>query len=327
MNSQILSQVLRDFERNTSVREQKYEQKKQEVYAKVPEILEIDKKITANMILVSKVALSPLSGVNLQSIKSENETLKLKKVDLLSKNGFSSNYLDEVYECNICKDSAYIKDKICGCVYKKYDILESRKKGFGSKNEASFDSFNLAFYSKKVNEHFGISPYENARNNLDDLKKYAMNFSQNSENLLFYGASGTSKTFLANAIAREVSKQGFSVISKSSIEIFENYESMKFSSYNQETKALIDEYKSCDLLIIDGLGNELVTTFTISAFYSLINYRIENSKPTIITTNLKVSKLSEKYSESIFSRLNGDFEQYLFFGADIREKLRQYRSI
>jgi DNA replication protein DnaC len=69
---------------------------------------------------------------------------------------------------------------------------------------------------------------------------------------------------------------------------------------------------------MDDLGAELTNQFTVSALYNVINTRINLGKSTIINTNLGQNGLLERYDERITSRLFGEFNPYLFRGADIR---------
>ena len=74
-----------------------------------------------------------------------------------------------------------------------------------------------------------------------------------------------------------------------------------------------------DLLILDDLGAEFQTSFTVSAIYNIINSRIARSTPTIISSNLDFEELKARYPESITSRILGKFSIVNFIGKDIRQ--------
>ena len=76
---------------------------------------------------------------------------------------------------------------------------------------------------------------------------------------------------------------------------------------------------SCDLMILDDLGTEMVTPMSVSALYTLINDRLIHHRPTIISTNLAPEDLEGKYSPQIASRINGEFMPVEFDGRDIRQ--------
>ena len=76
----------------------------------------------------------------------------------------------------------------------------------------------------------------------------------------------------------------------------------------------------CDLLILDDIGTELSNSFTNSALYTVINERHLKRRPTIISTNLSLEELENRYSERIFSRISKDYAWLELIGSDIRRK-------
>ena len=85
-----------------------------------------------------------------------------------------------------------------------------------------------------------------------------------------------------------------------------------------ENDELLDMTTDCDLLIIDDLGTEFNSQFSVSHIYNLINSRLLSRKPVIINTNLTMRELEKTYSNRLVSRLNGEAEKLNFFGRDIR---------
>ena len=77
---------------------------------------------------------------------------------------------------------------------------------------------------------------------------------------------------------------------------------------------------TCDLLIIDDLGTELVTQYSESVVYTLLNNRINMRKPMIVSTNIDGERMGEIYSQSIVSRLSGEFMILPFKGTDLRQR-------
>lgn len=80
----------------------------------------------------------------------------------------------------------------------------------------------------------------------------------------------------------------------------------------------------CDLLIIDDLGSEFSTQFTVACIYNIINTRINLGKPVIISTNLTGEELEAKYTQRITSRIIGSYVSLLFIGKDIRQLKKFY---
>ena len=84
----------------------------------------------------------------------------------------------------------------------------------------------------------------------------------------------------------------------------------------------MERYLQCDLLIMDDLGSEMVTSFVQSALYQLVNGRLTAGKKTVVNTNLTPRQLGERYSPQVQSRFEGEYRILPFFGEDIR-KLRR----
>ena len=80
------------------------------------------------------------------------------------------------------------------------------------------------------------------------------------------------------------------------------------------------KYLECDLLIIDDLGTEMTTQFTISALYTLINTRMMENRATIISTNLATGEIESRYNPQIASRIVGAFRLIKFAGEDLRRR-------
>ena len=73
-----------------------------------------------------------------------------------------------------------------------------------------------------------------------------------------------------------------------------------------------------DLVIVDDLGSELTNSMVTAAFFTFLNERILRGKSTIISTNLSLSELKDRYSERIASRIIQNYKIYKLSGPDIR---------
>ena len=155
--------------------------------------------------------------------------------------------------------------------------------------------------------------------NLAAAKDFANGFGLDSQNLLLIGPTGTGKTHVSTAIAKVVIEKGYDVIYDSIQNIMNDYENDKFKSDYGQKDFHIEKYTECDLLIIDDLGTEFSTPFTLSCIYNLLNTRQNRGLPTIISTNLSADELAKKYEDRIYSRIIGRDSKILFFkGKDKR---------
>ena len=88
-------------------------------------------------------------------------------------------------------------------------------------------------------------------------------------------------------------------------------------------QAAVSRALGCDLLILDDLGTELMTSFVHSAMYQIVNTRLITGKKTVISTNLSPDELGRRYGAPVLSRLQGEYQMLLFFGEDIRRQKRK----
>lgn len=283
------------------------------VYKSEPRLSEIDNNISW---LGSQLAITALSGnkSRLSEIKAQMSDLSKEKKSILKNAGIK--YFK--YECSICNDTGYISGKICECIKKSAGkIMAEELSERMPLNICRFDNFDLKYYSTKGSSE-GENPKRRMTAILKTCKEYALNFSpENSKNLIFYGDTGLGKTHLTLAIVSAVIEKGYLPIYGSAENLFSIVESERFSG---ENKGSYDSMLNCDLLVIDDLGAEMVTSFTKSVLYNLVNTRILSGKPTIINTNLTIKKINEKYDARIASRIIGSYEPHVFLGVDIRQQ-------
>ena len=141
------------------------------------------------------------------------------------------------------------------------------------------------------------------------------------------GGTGLGKTFLSASIARVVSASGHSVVYDTAGHIFARFEAKKFGRDDGENAdTAVSRALGCDLLILDDLGTELMTSFVHSAMYQIVNTRLITGKKTVISTNLSPDELGRRYGAPVLSRLQGEYQILLFFGEDIR-KLRRRQQM
>ena len=286
----------------------------EKVRAESEEIRLIDEQLSKTGLLIFKTACS---GGDIAPIREQNKLLNARRGELLKKMGYPEDYSDVKYFCEKCSDSGYIDGaKMCSCFHEALVKATIASSGIGDLIEKqSFDNFTLDYYKDDP------QVLDRMRSNLERAKAYVKNFKKDKANLLLVGTTGTGKTHISTAIAREVIQLGYDVIYDSIHNIISDFEDDKFKSGYSYTEQKSEKYLECDLLIIDDLGTEFSNQFTISCLYNLLNTRINHGKATIISTNLSPAELSSKYEGRIYSRLIGRSTVLLFEGKDRRISL------
>lgn len=105
--------------------------------------------------------------------------------------------------------------------------------------------------------------------------------------ILFYGDVGTGKSFLACAIANALLEKLVSV----SVTNFPRILNTLQGSFDDERQRRIDRLQHYSLLVIDDLGVERDTAYSVEQVYNVIDTRARSGKPLIVTTNLSMKDL------------------------------------
>lgn len=161
----------------------------------------------------------------------------------------------------------------------------------------------------------------------DYIKNFREYFAQ-GKGLYLEGPCGTGKTHLAIAIALAIINTGVPVICKTSIDILGDIKRCYERNSEVTEEEVLEAYKTVDLLIIDDLGKEQVTEWSVPVLYSILNERYEALLPTIITTNYNTTALAEKLSAkgdaetatAIISRFVESSKRVTMSWADYRRK-------
>jgi len=292
------------------------------VYARAPEIEQIDSRLRRQMTELVRLTVShaPDLTERLAALKHDNLELQAERAERLTALGLPIDYLDEIVSCPICKDTGLDGGQPCRCLKKLYNReLTKELSSLLRHGDESFERFDLSLYDDQPLE--GGSPRDAMSRIFKSCRKFADSFPDVSANLLFQGGTGLGKTYLSACIARVVADKGYSVCYDSAAAALEAFETQKFARDPESAEAAsarVRRMLDCDLMILDDLGTEMITSVTVSALYTLINSRLNAGKKTIISTNCSDEELLRKYTPQICSRIKGEFLRLPFVGRDIR---------
>lgn len=124
----------------------------------------------------------------------------------------------------------------------------------------------------------------------DVCQRYVQNWREmkaDNIGILFYGDVGTGKSFLACAIANALLEKLVSV----SVTNFPRILNTLQGSFDDERQRRIDRLQHYSLLVIDDLGVERDTAYSVEQVYNVIDTRARSGKPLIVTTNLSMKDL------------------------------------
>lgn len=312
-NREDYARIKAEFSGKYRKAQQDAEERRLELYAAVPEVRQIDGLLARTGLDIME-AIRPGSDptARVAEIRQRNEQLYAHRAELLVAAGYPADYSDVKYECEQCGDTGFVDTKMCGCMRRALAVAGYESSGIGHLiHTQSFDNFSMDYYGAGAET---VSRY------LQELRQFATSFDRDTySNFLMIGGTGLGKTHLSTAVAKEVIDRGFDVMYVTAVSMFHDFEAKQFDK-GVGMRHPIDRYMEAELLIVDDLGTEVTTQFTVSWLYELVNTRLNRHLCTFINTNLSAKDMENRYSERTWSRILGEYNVCLFKGTDIRRQ-------
>ncbi len=145
----------------------------------------------------------------------------------------------------------------------------------------------------------------------------------NDGGLVLYGNTGCGKTHLAVSIMRNIYKSNINKIINSLSNELPDYSKIKKQIFKPVPDLLLEirgafkdgaekseddiikKYSTVPFLVLDDLGSEKTSEYSITTLYIILDRRDRELMPTIITTNLNPKEIEDKLGARIASRLSG----------------------
>ena len=242
----------------------------------------------------------------------------------LAEGNLPADFLQPVYTCAACKDEGYVYDpsrRMCDCFRKEYNRRLLAESGVSGEN-CTFEKFDETLFDDTEDER-GVSQRGIALAIRDICLAYAESFPQTAtRDLLLMGKSGLGKTYLLQCIAHRVAQRGHLPVYVSAYRLLETAR----KAYMENDSDVMASFMNAPLLLIDDLGTEpLLNNVTVTQLFNLFNERQMAGRHTVISTNLSMSELQERYTERITSRFLDatGCRRLTFIGADIRRSLKR----
>lgn len=181
------------------------------------------------------------------------------------------------------------------------------------RNQAMEEKINRLLGDSGIKKRFQNRTFQTFKTDTPQRKKayrtakaYADEWDRHREDgtgLYIEGTNGTGKTHLAAAIAMQlITERRIPVICKTAGDLLTDIKKA-FDGEEATERQVLEVYKKVDLLIIDDLGKEQCTDWSISTLYSIMNDRYEDMRPTIITTNYNSDDLARALTPKGFDNL------------------------
>ena len=153
------------------------------------------------------------------------------------------------------------------------------------------------------------------------VKQYVDNLEVNlksGKGLILRGPAGTGKTSIAVSILKQAMALGKGCLMISMPNLLDNMltlskgDNVAYLSYEQKLRNI-------PLLLLDDFGAEYSKSdWVASKVESVIIDRYNRMKPIILTTNYSETWTEENYSQRIYDRLRGEYEEAIFNGESHR---------
>lgn len=231
-------------------------------------------------------------------------SLRKAKEQALTQAGFPANYLEPIYDCPDCQDTGFVATAQCRCLKKR--IVSALYAQSGIEHLLETNNFSNLSY-----EYYKGADLESFQGAVQICQDMIEQFSTHKDNLLLTGTVGCGKSFLSGCVAKELMDCGMSVVYFSASQLFDILYQNRL--YNDG-----EDLYNYDLVIVDDLGSEVTNSVVTAALFTFLNERILRGKSTIISTNLSLSELKDRYSERIASRIIQNYKICKLSGPDIR---------
>ena len=239
-----------------------------------------------------------------ENISGRMEELNLKIRDSLRSAGLPEDYLAPVHQCPLCSDTGYVGYPVkepCECFVRAYQRKLRERIGLGGGEAETFENYNLSIIPDVPIPEQPYTQRQLAEKARRRCEKWAGSYPDVPfRNVLLTGKSGLGKTFLLHAMANRLIERGMNVLTVSAYQFFQSARESYFERENS-----LDELMEVPVLMMDDLGSEpLMKNVTVELLFSLLNERLIRGKATVISTNLTLEELRERYTERIVSRIN-----------------------
>ena len=213
-------------------------------------------------------------------------------INVSNANDFSV-YLEELHNCNNCKNIHNCPNSNTGHLYKYengefiYKTCKKRKDELAKLQEGKL--IKTLFVSKKILEA-DLANFDVNTQKRKTIYDYILKFINNTKSHIFskglyiYGNFSTGKTYILGCLANELARNN---IESLVIYFPDLVVELKNALGTARFEELINYLKSVDVLLLDDFGSENMTSWLRDDILGpVLNYRLMEEKPVFISSNI-----------------------------------------
>ena len=202
---------------------------------------------------------------------------------------------DGMLHCGLCREGKEYRlpngnyvPALCACGRKRRASEELRRMELAQMQRVrELAQYSIMDERQKSATFAAARMTEDSRKPLHVAQKYVERWAEISRDelngLLFYGPTGTGKSYIAACIANALMDKNVPVLMTSIV---------KLTGFHQdEMNEILRLMKRAHLLILDDLGAERGTDFKLEQVYNIIDERCNSKKPMVVTTNLSMDEM------------------------------------
>ncbi len=294
-------------------KQQQCEERIAAIYHQLPMLQTLDQTIGQKNIAMIRAGVMQKNRAEQEKLQQEIETLMQQRHTLLLDNGLDESIYEPQWDCPLCQDRGYTKPGVlCSCYQKeRLEDLFLRSGMSEAMRGFTFDNFETRYYTNA----------EDMDNKVRWCRQFVWQVQQGqcSQCLFLTGGVGRGKTHLSAAIANAVLEHGNTVIYRRAADLFELIRQYRFEENRQKFEDMLEQLRTCDLLVIDDLGAERTTDFVVEQLVVLLEERNYRNKPWIISSNLSINEIINTYNDRTADRI---LDKAVLFKLDMPESIR-----